>query len=175
MAEKPEKPVTTHPITNQQRMIAVGGGVALVVGIGFLLWGLAPVKGFGPAMEVFGGGTPPDDLGEQIDAALAELTSRAWADGLGMVGIMGGIIALQHGMKPKEKTVEERVAEELDRRRADGTVQAGQGAPRAPASSVQAAPPPAPRPAQPAAPSACPTCHGPLVAGGRFCKNCGRV
>lgn len=142
-------------------MVMIAGIIAAVVGVGLLLWALAPIKGFGPAMDVFGGGTPPDDLGEQIDAALDGMIARAWADGVALVLIMGGVIAAKWGMTPKEKTVEERVKEELDKRLG------GQARhPDGPAAvKARAAP----------ADGACPTCGQPLLAGGRFCRNCGRL
>lgn len=142
----------------------VAGIVAALVGVGLLLWGLAPVKGFGPAMEVFGGGTPPDDLDEQINAALDGMIARAWADGVGLALIMGGIMAAMWGAKAKEFTVEERVAAELDRRGAAPAAPARPAEPEA----VPAAPPRS-------AGSGCPTCGQPLLAGGRFCRNCGRL
>lgn len=155
--------------------VVAAGAVVLVVGIGLLLWGLAPAKGFGVAMDVFGGSPPPEDLTEQIDAAMAELTARAWASGLGFVGIIGGIITLKAGM-PQDKSVEEQVKEEVEK-----TLGAG-ATPRAPSGPSDAGenPPPSSQPLPPptTTPSrgaACPACGSALIAGGRFCPKCGPV
>lgn len=188
--------VPTKPLSKGQKMAAALGAVALIGGIGLLLWGLAPAKGFSAAGAAFSGGPIPEDLNEQIDAALAGVIGRAWASGLGLAGILGGVIAVKEGLTQREMTVEEQVNARLE----ELGIQEG-GAPPATASTPAAEPvgAPAPEPAaaapttQPvatpapsatppaAAPAAapsgpvCPTCESKLIAGGTFCRRCGPV
>ena len=186
----------TKPLSQKQKLAAAIGGVAIVVGVGLLLWGLAPAKGFGAAGAAFSGGPVPEDLNEQIDAALAGVMARAWASGLGLAGILGGVIALKEGMTRKEYTVEERVQQELAARGVqpsdpvdamlEDLAPPAQAAPAVapdptptpPAPAAPPAPtaaPPTPAPTPQAATTTCPTCDQPLIAGGRSCRSRGKI
>ena len=167
------------------------GLAAVVAGIALFVYGLAPAK---PLMDTvsssFSGDPPPPDLGERIDGAIAELTARAWADGLGLVLLLVGILVAKRALAKPAPTVESLVGAEVARRLAQlGVSPAAQPAATAPAPVVvtptaasasvatAAAPAPvalpasAPIPAPSAAPrrTHCAACGGVLVAGGRLC------
>ncbi len=161
-----------------RKVVVLGGAVGLVVGVGLLLWGLAPAKemmdAVGPA---FNGGAPPEDLSERLDAAMAHLTSRAWADGVGFVLLLAGFVALKAGLAKPAPSVEELVQAEVARRLGvqSPTVSVSPVAqvPPPPLTQPTVSPAPAVQPAAVAAPSVrrthCAACSSVLVAGGRIC------
>lgn len=173
----------TKPLSKGQKLAAAIGAVALIGGVALLFWGLAPAKGFSAAGAAFSGGPIPEDLNEQIDAALAGVIARAWASGLGLAGILGGVLAVKEGLTQKEMTVEEQVNARLE----ELGIQEGAVAQTPPSPTIEAPSPtpapPAPEPAPAAAtappappdPTGCPTCGAKLIAGGTFCRSCGPV
>lgn len=163
--------------------LVVGGLAALVVGLLLLGFGLVPVKGLVDAVgPVFGGGSPPDDLSERLDASMAALKARALWDGVGFLLVIGGFVTVKVGLAKPQKSVEQLVSEEVERRMAAGAVPAGAPPAMQPA-GPPAQPPPAPfSPAPRAGPTPmpvaapptvprthCAACGSVLVAGGRVC------
>lgn len=180
---------------SRKAWVLVGGVVGLLVGIGLLAWGLLPVRGLVDTVgPVFGGGQPPDDLGERMDAAMARLKARVWADGVGFVLLLAGFVAVKAGLAKPGPSVEQLVQAEVARRlamqapgaaspSATATASAAVAVAPAPVATPAATPAvtPAVAPAQvpvllapPTAPigarrTHCATCSSVLVAGGRIC------
>ncbi len=101
--------------------LAASGALGILLGVSLVGYGLAPAGAFASIMKVaFGGGTPPDDLGAQIDGAIAGLKGRMVWDVVGFVLLIAGIVCLKLAFrKPKPKTVEEQVEEAVRRRLAE--------------------------------------------------------
>jgi hypothetical protein len=99
--------------------LVLGGVVALLLGVGLAGYGLAPAAGFGKVFSAFGGGPPPPDLQQQIQGSIDGLTGRVAWDVAGIVLFIAGVVCLKlAARKPKPKTVEEQVKEEVERRMA---------------------------------------------------------
>ena len=167
----------------RSNLFLLGGVAGIVGGLVLLGYGLAPVV---PLVEVvsgtFGGGTPPPDLGEQIDAAMAAAKARVLVDALGFVALLAGFVLVKQALaKPKPRPVEDLVQEEVARRLAAmGAVPAPPSSPPVPGAPavVAAAPSPAAAVQPPVAPAVaapaqrrthCAECGSVLVAGGRLC------
>jgi hypothetical protein len=103
-------------------------------------------------------------------------------DILGAILTLAGIVLCKLGLrKPKEKSLEERVNEAVEKRLADLQLQGSLAvSPVPPAAAAPRpvpvpvdVPPPAPRaPTPPPAGPRCPKCGRLLVAGGKLCRNC---
>lgn len=180
MAKPPKRLLTT-----------VLGAVALVVGIGLLGYGLAPLKQMADAVgPTFSGGPPPEDLSDRLDASMAALTARAWADGVGFILLLVGILMVKAGLAKPTRSIEQMVNEEVARRLAVPAARStapGASPPEpavVPALTVASSSPPSigpasssphvPLPPMPALPAAarrthCAACGSILVAGGRLC------
>lgn len=99
--------------------LALAGLAALVVGLLLLGFGLAPLKQMMDTVgPVFGGGEPPADLGERLDASMAALKGRALFTGLGFILALAGFVMLKTGLAKPQKSVEQLVNDEVDRRMA---------------------------------------------------------
>lgn len=180
----------------KSNVLLLGGVVGVLGGLALLAYGLAPAKDLWEAVgPAFSGGTPPEDLSERLDAAMAGLKGRAFIDAFGVLALMAGIVLVKQAFaKPKEKPVEQLVKEEVERRLAapepvaHGTqalpLPAAPPAPAARATSVAGARPtavqgtasmqgsqPAARLVPPVRRTHCVACGSVLVAGGRICPS----
>ncbi len=160
-----------------RKPVLYGGIAAMVIGLALLVWGLAPAKGFSAAGGAFGGGSVPPDLEERLNAAMAGLQARVWADAVGFVLLLGGFVALKAAKVPDpEPEVLRQVAVEAEAKRRHDPAGSPDKADIAGAPVAEPLPAEAPpvRPPGPTGPGTtrCPECDGPLIASGRFCVVC---
>lgn len=160
--------------------MVIVGAVGILVGLVLLAYGLAPVKQIVDVVgPTFSGGPPPDDLGEQLDAAIARLKARALVDVFGFVASLGGIVAVKSALAPpKPKPVEQLVQEEVARRMAGmapvvaanpvASSPAAAGPSSSPAASPVAGAHSGSAEAGPVRKTHC-ACGSVLIAGGRIC------
>lgn len=140
--------------------LGLGGLAALVLGVVLLGYGMAPLKQIADTVgPTFSGGKPPDDLGERLDAGMAELKSRVVYDGIGFILLLGGFVVAKAALGKPKKSVEQLVNEEVARRLAVPAVPSG-APPPLPPPPPSSAPPPIP--ADTARPSGPPAVPGPL-------------